>query len=201
MSQFLKVETVPNGPLRVANCPSLKFGEETIPLSGDAYLCRCGQSARAPFCDGTHRTAAFSDAVPAREPAPVRVWEGRTIRTTFNPNACMHVFYFKPLDALRAEERAGSDAAATEIARVVGSCPSGALTWTAIGEVEVPTQGHRPMVEVMEGGEIRIQAAFESTSLPAREGLPEDRATLCRCGLSAAKPFCDGRHKGKKDFR
>lgn len=62
LSQVLKVETVPNGPLRVANCPSLKFGEETIPLSGDAYLCRCGQSARAPFCDGSHKAAEIGRA-------------------------------------------------------------------------------------------------------------------------------------------
>ena len=39
-------------------------------------------------------------------------------------------------------------------------------------------------------GDVRIEDADGNA-------LPRDRATvaLCRCGLSAVKPFCDGSHK------
>jgi CDGSH-type Zn-finger protein len=51
------------------NGPIVIEGEDTVVVDWDGRpypidrrpiaLCRCGQSSRKPFCDGTHRTCGF----------------------------------------------------------------------------------------------------------------------------------------------
>ncbi len=196
----LKITPIPSGPLKVAGVTSASFCGKPLEASGDVYLCRCGESKNAPFCDGSHKPAGFTgDNTGESEAKPLRVWEGRTIQTTFNPNVCMHVFYCKPLQELRARELAGDDDAAQEIAEVVASCPSGALTYSS-NSVEVGGAEQSELV-IMEGGEIRVTCDFETEGFELQAEQPSDRATLCRCGRSDNKPWCDGRHKGRKDFR
>ena len=201
MSDVVSITVFENGPYKVSNAKSAEYCGEAIDASGDIFLCRCGQSSNAPFCDGTHNKIGFQGHKEVTKQREVRVWEGKTIRTRFNSNICMHARYCKPLNDLRERELAGDAAAATEIARVVQTCPSGALTWEAKGPVAEPAPGptHADIV-IVEGGEIRLRGDFEiDEPLPEHQG--PGRATLCRCGLSRNKPWCDGMHASRKDFR
>ena len=202
MSKPISLTVLDNGPLKVT-CEdlSLQYCGEAIDVEPgrDVYICRCGESKNAPLCDGSHAKAGFVAEPPAGDTKPVHVWEGKTIRTFFNPNTCMHVFYCKPLKELRKRELEGDISAAAEIAKVVQSCPSGALTYEST-EVEAPSAQARADIEIMEGGEIRLQRQFEINAA-AGERQDMTRATLCRCGLSKNKPWCDGRHKKRDNFR
>lgn len=198
----LNVTVLPDGPFKISgDAPTVHFCGEAldVPAGKDLYLCRCGNSANVPFCDGTHRRQGFAGTSPERETKPLRVWEGRTIRTVFNPNACMHVFLCKPLAELRERELAGDDAAAAEIAAVVQTCPSGALRYEA-RDLPAPAVAPGPDIDIIEGGEVRLRTAFV-IDVPLQEGQQGDRATLCRCGQSQNKPWCDGRHRKRTDFR
>ncbi len=42
------------GPLTVQNA-----AKQTIRLTSEAYFCRCGHSANAPYCDGSHSRVGF----------------------------------------------------------------------------------------------------------------------------------------------
>jgi len=69
----VSIRALKNGPYEVtggAKVTDQKRNEYTG--QGDPiYLCRCGQSANKPFCDGSHKIHNFSDAVTARDlPAP-----------------------------------------------------------------------------------------------------------------------------------
>jgi len=81
-------------------------------------------------------------------------------------------------------------APAEDIAAVVRNCPSGALTYErhdgGPGEPPPPVN----VVRVLENGPLAFHA-----SLDIDGDASGYRATLCRCGQSAQKPFCDGSHR------
>ena len=56
----LEIKRIPNGPIEVSGSFTLRAGSGREAWSGrKAYLCRCGQSANKPFCDGAHTAAGF----------------------------------------------------------------------------------------------------------------------------------------------
>jgi CDGSH-type Zn-finger protein/uncharacterized Fe-S cluster protein YjdI len=76
-----------------------------------------------------------------------------------------------------------------EIAAIAQSCPSGAITYE---RTDGGSQEKAPKVNVVrirENGPLAVQASLE---LEGRGSMY--RATLCRCGASKNKPFCDGSH-------
>jgi CDGSH-type Zn-finger protein len=75
MSDF-KVTVRNNGPLRLEGAITI-LDESGRPwgLAGRSVvsLCRCGQSAKKPFCDGSHRTTGFSSTCEAAQLDPPAV--------------------------------------------------------------------------------------------------------------------------------
>ena len=203
MSDRPRIQIFDDGPMKVSNAGSMRYCGAPMEAEGNVYLCRCGESAKAPFCDGTHSRVGFVGSSPDAPAQEFRVWEGRTLRTHFNKAACMHVFTCKPLKELREAELAGAEDAATEIMRVIHACPSGALSYE-VKDPDRATAPERPApevaIDIVEGGEVRVQVPFD-LNVPLQERQVEDRATLCRCGRSKNKPWCDGRHKARRDFR
>ncbi len=56
----LTVKRIPDGPLEISGNFTIRAGSGRRAWSGrKAYLCRCGQSANKPFCDGAHKDAGF----------------------------------------------------------------------------------------------------------------------------------------------
>jgi CDGSH-type Zn-finger protein/uncharacterized Fe-S cluster protein YjdI len=84
------------------------------------------------------------------------------------------------------------DAASAEaVAAIAQACPSGAITYERLdgGEQESPPRVNT--ARIRENGPIALSAAIEMG------GAKMLRATLCRCGDSKNKPFCDGSHVAK----
>jgi len=64
----VRIKTLKDGPYEVKGAVQLVDAKRTdFKLTEDPiYLCRCGQSANKPFCDGTHNKIGFKSEEPAR---------------------------------------------------------------------------------------------------------------------------------------
>lgn len=60
----VKIQALKNGPLLVKGAVDiLDSNGETIQSGSQVALCRCGHSAKKPFCDGAHTKAAFQSVI------------------------------------------------------------------------------------------------------------------------------------------
>ena len=76
-----------------------------------------------------------------------------------------------------------------ELAELAHNCPSGAITFMRRDGGPQEAAPKVNLVRVRENGPLAVHGEL------AIEGQdPAFRATLCRCGLSNRKPFCDGSH-------
>jgi CDGSH-type Zn-finger protein len=201
-----KLACLPNGPYYLLNdmtpaaVPNLRRanGEPCASVRGVA-LCRCGGSANKPFCDGTHGTNAFTDQKTADDTRNRRVsYTGKRITIHDNRGICAHAGVctdrLKSVFRMRQEPWIDPDAAsAEEIIETIAKCPSGALSYT-IDSVEYRDHEREPMVTITNDGPYAITGGIELIGVAFGEGASKEHYTLCRCGASKNKPFCDGSH-------
>jgi CDGSH-type Zn-finger protein len=206
MSPKPKIAALPNGPYYLLNdmtsapVPNLRreSGEACATVRGVA-LCRCGQSKNKPFCDGTHGVVGFKDtntADPAKNTR--RAYDGRRITILDNRALCSHsaICTDELKSVFRHHDTPWIDpdgAAVEEIVAIIRRCPSGALGY-AIDGVEAKPPERVPMVTVTNDGPYAVTGGVELLGVKMGEGASAEHYTLCRCGASKNKPFCDGSH-------
>jgi CDGSH-type Zn-finger protein len=165
-------------------------------------LCRCGQSANKPFSDGAHVRVGFDGTETASNDtyqAQATVQIGPTLSLSDAPALCAGArFCDAGGQVWNLVEQSGPDAAAMTV-REAGLCPSGRLVAAhpdtgptapqlapSLGIVQDPSQGVAGPIWVRGGIPIR---SSDGATYEVR-----NRVTLCRCGASANKPFCDASH-------
>jgi uncharacterized Fe-S cluster protein YjdI/CDGSH-type Zn-finger protein len=127
-----------------------------------------------------------------------KVYRGRDIEVSFDLDICIHVG-----ECLRGEPNvfklkrrpwALPDAGdSDDVARVIELCPSGALQYRRLDGKPQEERRATTTVTPIRDGPLLVTGTIEVTRDGGTvETLP--RATLCRCGESEHKPFCDNRH-------
>ena len=198
MSETPGIECTTDGPLLVRGLPALRNSKgQTLPVQDVVALCRCGGSAKKPFCDGTHRSNGFSSAKSSeRALDKVDSYRGKQITIHDNRSICAHAG--RCTDGLPATFRSHQEPfvdpkvdTAEKIIEIVGKCPSGALSYTLHDRHAIAAE--RAAMIVVTPGPYAVMGNIAIDQVQ-NAGASKDHYTLCRCGASKNKPFCDGTH-------
>src|SRR3990170_369698 len=178
--------------------------EAKFPLQEKCGLCRCGQSKNKPFCDGTHAKNGFVGTETADNESYIdkpKVLDGAGVTLTDIEEICA---------SARFCHRAGGiwniikDCDDPKIKQIVVEescdCPSGRLIVhdkktgkpiepnfeKSIVAIEDPSVGV--------SGPLWVRGRIPVESADGKTYHVRNRITLCRCGKSQNKPFCDSSH-------
>ena len=173
---------------------------------GERYaLCRCGRSSNKPFCDGTHATVNFDGTETAsREPyaAGAETIDGPTMSVEDNEPLCAFARFCDGYGSIWSRVRETESDASRELVAHEGThCPSGRLVVrdkNAHGGAVEPALDPSivcvddPQQEV--SGPLFVRGGVTIIAADGEAYEVRNRVTLCRCGQSSNKPFCDGTH-------
>jgi len=128
-----------------------------------------------------------------------RRYIGEQADVTYNLKRCIHAEQcIKRLPGVFDTQKRPwiqpSDTAADALVEMVGHCPSGALHVIRKdgGAEEIPPSFNR--VTLWPNGPLEVSGNLTLTGADV-DITGETRLTLCRCGASKNKPFCDNSHK------
>lgn len=214
----LKIKITKNGPYTVSgNVPLIQEAivtdqdgtsvswEKTseFPTQESYSLCRCGHTKTPPFCDGSHLKAGFDGSETAsRKPylEQAERFEGPELVLTDAYDLCA---------SARFCDRAGSiwnliqkeDKESIKIAKQeAADCSSGRLVVYDKKTGKALEPKFKPSISITEdpaagvSGPLWVKGDIEIESSNGHIYEKRNRVTLCRCGHSENKPFCDTLH-------
>jgi CDGSH-type Zn-finger protein len=185
---------------------SKDYGERKEIAGGEkAYsLCRCGHSKNKPYCDGSHVKVGFTgeetaDRAPYLE--STRVFEGEAIDLLDKESLCAAARFCDRFQGAWRLTIMSGDKHPTfeELATFEAcACPSGRLTVRKNGVPIERTLEQEISALYDEWSDVKgplfVKGGIIVEGADGVEYEARNRQTLCRCGESNNKPFCDGSH-------
>jgi CDGSH-type Zn-finger protein len=177
---------------------------ESYPLRETYSLCRCGASKKMPFCDGAHKIIDFDGTETAGREQYLEIADKYTgpglVLTDAEKLCAIALFCHRDGDAWNLTERSSDKKAMETAIQETFDCPSGRLVAWDKKNGKPYEPDFMPQVSIVEDpvhhvsgpawvkGYVRIEPEG-GDPYEAR-----NRVTLCRCGKSNNKPFCNGEH-------
>lgn len=216
----IKIEILENGPYMVHGCPEIyqefiipdEYGASVEYKRGKRYdtddpvcICRCGQSLNKPYCDGSHKEADWDST----ETAPhdtydnmSKEYEGPQLTMMDEEDLCAvaRFCHVQQTNVWKLALRGKSDEEKEITIKKTLMCPSGRLSLEDAETGENPEKKAPMSLALLEdpannvSGPIWVQGGISIIGADGYHYERRNRVTLCRCGKSTNKPFCDATH-------
>ena len=177
---------------------------KSIDTKAEVHLCRCGHSKNKPYCDGSHLKVKFDGTKTATRRPFVRqaeVFDGSTMTLSDAEELCAFARFCDPGGKIWSLMDQTDDPETKKlVVREANHCPSGRLVLHDKKTGEEVENKLKPAIGVVEdpalscSGPLWVQGGI---LIESSDGTPyevRNRITLCRCGASSNKPFCNGSH-------
>lgn len=128
-------------------------------------------------------------------------YKNTKITVQFDPNVCEHaaecvkgltnVFDIKNKPWINVDGASPEDICAT-----INKCPTGALKFTLAGQSGESVESiGATEVTIVPNGPLRLRGKILVKDMEGNILRETNKCSLCRCGASQNKPWCDGEHK------
>lgn len=209
----------PNGPYVVSGGVPLSEQFIVVNAAGDSIdyqqgrlyssqatvqLCRCGQSSTKPFCDGTHASVGFDGTTTCSQVPYLQQAEtiaGPVLSITDAKALCSNARFCNTHGGIWALVKQSDEPNARQLVVFQAShCPSGRLIAWERATAQSIEPDDQPsialIIDTKDGvdGPIWVRGGLPIHSEMGHAYEVRQQCTLCRCGRSANKLFCDGAH-------
>ena len=219
MKRNCKVKIIENGPYLISGGLPLdkkiigisKEGEAETWIQGEEIstpesyaLCRCGNSNKKPFCDGTHVHIGFDGKETASRKThdeQAQIMEGPTLTLKDAITLCAVARFCHRGGGTWELTHHSDEPKARELAiDEATKCPSGRLVEYDKRNGQMIESKFEKSISLIEdpqkkvSGPIWLKGGILVESSNGNTYEVRNRQTYCRCGKSKNKPFCDGIH-------
>lgn len=183
----------------------------TFETASDYALCRCGNSQTMPFCDGSHVANEFDGTLTAtREPISKSavVYEGDNLILEDTGSLCAFARFCHDNEdnVWEATQNANDEPSEQKAIKLACDCPAGRLVITSKKTGQVIEPEFEPSIVLLQdpekncSGPIWVRGNVLIVDENDEPFEVRNRVTLCRCGESNNKPFCDATHIDEEFF-
>lgn len=189
---------------------SIKWKESDSYLEKEEYaLCRCGHSSNSPYCDGSHQEIQFEGTETASHEKyleQAKTLEGPDLVLTDADDLCAYARFCHREEgsAWRLTKCSDDPKLRDSAIQAAANCPAGRLiawdkkTGKAIEPKFEPSLGIIEDPPQKVSGPIWVRGGIPIESSDGTQYEVRNQVTLCRCGESQKKPFCDAAHVRKR---